>query len=58
MVTFQNLLLVTAVFFTVGAALSLLLWQEFWGNYGVLLMLAAVTTGVIGFTLQDLEQES
>ncbi len=57
MVTFQNGLLVTAVLFTVLAVLSLLFWQEFWRDYGVILMLAAVTAGVIGFTALDHEQE-
>lgn len=57
MLNFQNILLVSAVLFTVGAILTLILWQDFWGDYNALMMLIAVTLGVVGFTSLDHEQE-
>jgi NADH:ubiquinone oxidoreductase subunit K len=56
--TFQNFLLVSAVLFTLGALLVLFLWQDLWGDYNVLLMLTAVTFGVVGFTSLDHEQDN
>lgn len=55
--TFQNFLLVSAVLFTIGAMLTLVLWQDFWGDYNALMMLIAVTLGVVGFTSLDREQD-
>jgi NADH:ubiquinone oxidoreductase subunit K len=57
-INFQNILLVSAVLFTVGAILTLIFRQDLWGDYNALLMLIAVTLGVVGFTSLDHEQEN
>lgn len=55
MITFQKTLLVLAVLSTVGAMLILIFWQEKMADYNALLMLVAVTLGVVGFS--SLEHE-
>jgi hypothetical protein len=58
LVTFQKILLVLAVISTVGAILILTFWQEEMRDYNVLLMLVAVTFGVVGFSSLDHENDN
>ena len=56
--TFQKILLVLAVISTVGAILILAFWPEEMRDYNALLMLVAVTLGVVGFSSLDHENDN